>query len=163
MFAANMSENFQDEFWKQPWGDCGHKSCNFECSGWIYPYIGKRLWWDHHDRKRKLALKLRSMILIEGYEKQLWKTYPNHEGNLHTLCPKNINFQASTDKKFLAWNLETTVVIDILIRNCWQATLRPPCPFQPLGSPARPVFNCSWVNGEVPWAKVILSRQIIMF
>ena len=79
------------------------------------------------------------------------------------LCPKNINFQASTDKKFLAWNLETTVVIDILIRNCWQATLRPPCPFQPLGSPARPVFNCSWVNGEVPWAKVILSRQIITF
>ena len=42
-----------------------------------------------------------------------------------------------------------------------RSTLRPPCPFQPLGSPPRPSLNCSWVNGDVPWAKVILSRGIV--
>ena len=47
------------------------------------------------------------------------------------------------------------------MRAFWRPTLRPPCPFQPLGSPARPSLNCSCVNGEVPWAKVILSRGIV--
>ena len=41
-----------------------------------------------------------------------------------------------------------------------QSTLRPPWPFQPLGSPALPSFNWSMVNGEVPWANVILGINI---
>ena len=38
--------------------------------------------------------------------------------------------------------------------------MRPPWPFQPLSSPARPSFNWSVVNGEVPWANVILGINI---
>ena len=38
--------------------------------------------------------------------------------------------------------------------------MRPPWPFQPLGSPALPSFNWSLVNGEVPWANVILGINI---
>ena len=46
------------------------------------------------------------------------------------------------------------------VRQGRQSTLRPPWPFQPLGSPALPSFNWSLVNGEVPWANVILGINI---